>query len=182
MVGLVAVALVAAVVLGGTVDTGPGSAPPLTEAELAALPGHLAANAAQANRVVDGSIEARLAALRGIPVVVNQWASWCPNCREEFPFFQRLSQRLHGKVAFLGLDSQDERGSAEAFLDRYPVDYPSIYDRSAAEAASIGAGSGWPTTVFYDRQGRRTHVREGGYVTVATLRADIERYALAGRG
>ncbi len=180
--GLVVVAVVAAVVLSGTVDNGPGSAPPLTQAELAALPRHLAANAAQANQVIDGSIEARLAALRGIPVVVNQWASWCPNCKEEFPLFQQLSQRLRGKVAFLGLDSQDERGSAEAFLDRYPVNYPSIYDHSAAEAAAIGGGSGWPTTIFYDRRGRRTYVREGGYVTAATLRADIERYALAGRG
>jgi hypothetical protein len=45
---------------------------------------------------------------------------------------------------------------------------------------SIGGGSGWPTTIFYDHRGRRKYVREGGYVTAATLRADIERYALGG--
>lgn len=178
----VPVALVIAVVLSGTVGKGSGAAPPLTKAELRALPKHLADNEAEANQVIDGSIEARLAALRGVPVVVNQWASWCPNCREEFPLFQRLSRRLRGKVAFVGLDSQDERGSAEAFLRKYPVSYPSVFDHSASEAASIGAGQGWPTTIFFDRRGRRTYVREGGYVTAATLRADVERYALAGRG
>ncbi|MFN8215124.1 MAG: TlpA disulfide reductase family protein [Solirubrobacterales bacterium] len=106
--------------------------------------------------------------------------SWCPNCREEFPFFQQLARRLRGKVAFVGLDSQDERSSAEEFLQRYPVTYPSIFDQSASQAASIGGGQGWPTTIYFDRRGHQTSVRAGGYVTAAQLREDIERYALGG--
>ena len=124
------------------------------------------------------SIEARLASLRGIPVVVNQWASWCPSCREEFPFFQHLSRQLRGKVAFVGLDSRDDRANAEAFLAEYPVPYPSIYDQGASQAASIGGADGWPTTTFYDRRGRQTYVRLGGYSSAAALRADLDRYAL----
>jgi cytochrome c biogenesis protein CcmG/thiol:disulfide interchange protein DsbE len=182
-VGAVAALIVGLVVAGAIVFTSggtesAGSAPPLSKAELASVRKRVAANEAEANQVVDGSIEAKVAALRGVPVVVNQWASWCPGCRAEFPFFQRLAKRFRGKVAFVGLDSQDNRGDAEGFLERYPVTYPSVFDPDASEAESIGAGQGWPTTIFYDRQGRRTHIRPGGYATAAQLRADIETYAL----
>jgi thiol-disulfide isomerase/thioredoxin len=178
--GLFIAALVAIEIASGSGGSSSSGlqAPKLTKAELAAAPKQLAANLRQGNEVIDGSIQAKLSALRGVPVVVNQWASWCPNCKAEFPFFQRLSRSYQGKVAFVGLDSQDDRGSAEDFLKQYPVPYPSIFDQSASEAASIGAGQGWPTTIYFDRRGRRTYVHQGGYVTEATLRADIERHAL----
>jgi thiol-disulfide isomerase/thioredoxin len=111
-------------------------------------------------------------------VVVNQWASWCPNCNSEFGFFQQLSSRYERRVAFLGLDSQDQKGDAEGFLKQHPVNYPSVYDPSASQAAGLGAGQAWPTTLFFDRTGRRTYVHIGGYTTAAALNADIRRYAL----
>jgi thiol-disulfide isomerase/thioredoxin len=110
--------------------------------------------------------------------VVNQWASWCPNCKQEFPFSQQLAHTYERRVAFVGLDSQDSRGDAEAFLRGFPVTYPSLYDPSAAQARSIGGGQGWPTTFFYDRTGRQTYVRQGGYTSLESLRANIQRYAL----
>jgi thiol-disulfide isomerase/thioredoxin len=142
------------------------------------VPRQIAANTAQANRVIDGSIQDKLATLKGVPVVVNQWASWCPNCKQEFPFFQRLARTYGRQVAFVGLDSQDKRGDAEAFLRGFPVTYPSLYDPGAGQARSIGGGHGWPTTFYYDRTGRQTYVREGGYTTLALLQVDIRRYAL----
>lgn len=179
--GLLVVALLGAgIVLGGSDDSAPP--PKLTEAERASAPKRLAANLDQGNEIIDGSIQDKLAELRGVPVVVNQWASWCTSCRAEFGYFQQLSEQLRDRVAFVGLDSQDERGSAEDFLAEYPVNYPSIFDQSAEQAASIGAGLSWPTTVYYDATGRRTYVRQGGYATAASLREDIERYALAKRG
>jgi thiol-disulfide isomerase/thioredoxin len=175
--GVVAIAIVVVVVVSGRSDNSTVAA--VTPAAAArGVPRQIAANRADASRVVDGSIAAKLTALRGVPVVVNQWASWCPNCKAEFGFFQRLAQRYARQVAFVGLDSQDRRGDAEAFLRGFPVPYPSIYDPSAGEARSIGGGQGWPTTFFYDRTGRQTYVRQGGYTTLASLRADIQRYAL----
>jgi thiol-disulfide isomerase/thioredoxin len=174
--------IVVAIAIGGSGSSTESSAPKLSKAELAALPDNLTQHYRQASQVIDTPIEEKLAELRGVPVVVNQWASWCPSCVAEFGFFQELARELRGKVAFLGLDSQDDRGDAEEFLERFPVDYPSIYDRSASEAASIGGGQGWPTTIYFNRRGERTFVRQGGYTTVETLRADIEQYALGKRG
>lgn len=156
----------------------PGSTTPPTRTQIALARKSLAVNRNLANQVVDGSIDEQLSDLRGLPIVVNQWASWCPSCREEFPFFQQISKRLRGRVAFLGLDSQDDRGVAEDFLQQYPVEYPSLFDQDASQAASIGGGQGWPTTIFYDRNGELTYLRQGGYTSAAALLDDIKLYAL----
>ncbi len=132
---------------------------------------------AQANQVIDENVTARLAKLKGVPVVVNMWASWCPNCRAEFGYFQSLSKAYDGKVAFLGLDSNDNRGDAESFLKQFPIPYPSINDPGASQARSVGAGLGWPTTIFYDAKGKRRFVRPGGYTSQGSLDADIRAYA-----
>src|SRR6266542_3607150 len=70
---------------------------------------------AQSNQLLDGGPAAfrhRLAELRGHPIVVNQWASWCGPCRVEFPWFQRASAKYGKRVAFLGVDSQDSDAAA----------------------------------------------------------------------
>lgn len=181
-VGVVAVGLVALTVAGGdSSESSIGDPPaPTTKAQRAALPDTLATHRAQANRVVDGSIVDRLAELRGIPVVVNQWASWCPTCRAEWPFFQQLAKELEGEVAFLGLDSQDDRANAEAFLAERPLTYPSVYDETAEQANALGAGQSWPATIYFDADGRRTYVHPGGYATIEALRDHIDRYAIDG--
>ncbi len=125
------------------------------------------------------SLTARLAKLKGVPVVVNMWASRCPNCRAEFGYFQSLSKAYDGKVAFLGLDSNDNRGDAESFLKQFPIPYQSIKDPGDDQARPVGAGLGWPTTIFYDAKGKRRFVRQGGYTTQRSLNADIRPYALS---
>jgi thiol-disulfide isomerase/thioredoxin len=142
-------------------------------------PRQIEANLHDGNKVLEAQIEERLHALKGVPVVVNMWASWCPNCKHEFPFFQGLSAGMfRSSVAFVGLDSQDSRSGAEAFLREHPVDYPSIFDETAQQAQSIGAGRGWPTTIYYDRRAQQTFVHEGAYQSEAALEADIRTYAL----
>ncbi len=178
--GLVAAAIVAVAAGGGSGGSSQAAAPlKLSAKQRGSLPKPIAKNLAQANQVIDTPLSEELSSLRGVPVVVNQWASWCPNCKFEFPFFQREAKRFEKKVAFLGLDSQDNQGDAEGFLKQYPVIYPSVFDPSASEAASIGAGNSWPTTVFVDPNGQVANVHIGAYATEDQLRADIERYALA---
>ena len=137
----------------------------------------------QANRLLDGgsdAFEARLEELRGDPIVVNQWASWCGPCRSEFPFFQRLAQKYSGRVAFLGVNSQDARGDAEAFLREFPVPFPHYYDKDASVARLFEGGRAWPTTAFYNAAGELTQTHLGAYADQATLDADIRRYAIDG--
>jgi thiol-disulfide isomerase/thioredoxin len=137
----------------------------------------------QANRLLGGgtgAFEARLASLRGTPVVVNQWASWCGPCRYEFPFFQRLARRYASRVAFLGVDSQDARSAAKAFLRQLPVPYPHYFDPDTKIARLFRGGQAWPTTAFYSAAGALAYTHIGAYASQAKLDADIRRYALHG--
>jgi cytochrome c biogenesis protein CcmG, thiol:disulfide interchange protein DsbE len=180
---LVVVALLVAA-CGGDGAQGAGTAGPMAETSTEGLPQELARNARQGDQIIGEGTEAferRLRELRGHPVVVNQWASWCDSCRFEFPFFADAVTRHRAKVAFLGLDSEDERGSAEAFLEEFPVGFPSIFDPDAEVAAAYGGGQAWPTTMFFDREGELVNVKIGAYATAELLEQDIRRWAL-GRG
>lgn len=176
LVGAIAAALVAS---GGN-DGARSSPAAAVKIDTTGLPPKLAEHARDANRVIDSEILAKLTTLEGIPVVVNQWASWCPNCKSEFGFFAELANRYRDKVAFIGLDSRDDRGKAEDFLKDHPLPFLSIYDENAAQASSIGGGQNWPTTMFYNADGKRTFVRPGGYTTIQSLDDDIRLYALEG--
>jgi len=144
-------------------------------------PPALARNLEDADRIVgegEGGLDERLAALEGHPVVVNQWASWCTACRFEFPFFREAVAKHGDRVAFVGLDAQDERAAAESFLEEVPVGFPSIFDPDASVAASLGGGQSWPTTIFLDEEGEPVHVKIGAYATEELLEQDIQRFAL----
>lgn len=160
--------------------------PPDYDKALAGAPAPLAALHRQANELLPGGAEAyerRIAALRGYPVVVNIWASWCGPCLFEFPHFQRAAARYGKRVAFLGIDKQDDADAAETFLREEPVPYPSYADpdEEIAERIDDDATRGLPTTAFYDRDGELAFLKQGPYADEAALRADVERYAL-GRG
>jgi cytochrome c biogenesis protein CcmG/thiol:disulfide interchange protein DsbE len=166
----------------GSADDGDGGHPDYAAA-LAGSPPPLAALHRQSNQLLPGGAKAyddRIARLRGYPVVVNVWASWCGPCRFEFPAFQDLSARYGRRVAFLGINSQDSDDAAETFLSEEPVPYPSYTDPDEEIASTLGADRGLPDTAFYDRSGKLVHLKLGPYTERAELRADIERYALEG--
>lgn len=153
---------------------------PAPPGALAGAPAKLAALHDQANRLLPGGVgayRARLRELSGYPVVVNKWASWCAPCRAEFPIFQRVSVRLGKRVAFLGVNSNDNDGNASRFLRRYPVSYPSFKDGNSKIASELGFGQAFPVTAFYDRRGELAYTHPGPYQTGRELEADIRRYA-----
>jgi cytochrome c biogenesis protein CcmG, thiol:disulfide interchange protein DsbE len=151
------------------------------QARLADSPAPLAALHAQASELLPGdarALDARLAALRGEPTVINKWASWCEPCRAEAGVFQRAAVSLGREVAFIGLDSGDTSHSdAEGFLRSFPQSYPSFYDESGRLGVAITDSANTPVTVFYNRTGGR-YIRQGPYLSVAKLEADVRRYAL----
>jgi len=137
----------------------------------------------QANQLLDGgpsAFRARLETLRGHAVVVNQWASWCGPCRFEFPFFAHQARKYSARVAFLGVNSQDSRASAGAFLKQQPVPYPHYYDPDGTVARVFRGGRAFPTTAFYGSSGKLVYTHIGAYATEAKLEEDIRRYALNG--
>jgi cytochrome c biogenesis protein CcmG, thiol:disulfide interchange protein DsbE len=178
--GAAAALVVLALSACGSTSGGGDAKAPDYERALAGASKPLAALYAQANQLLPGGIEAfqrRLGELRGHPVVVNKWASWCGPCREEFPWFQDLSARFGKRVAFIGVDSNDSSAAAKTFLEELPVPYPSYSDPDQDIAKVIQATVGFPGTAFYDRSGKLAYVRQGQYPSESDLAADIRRYA-----
>lgn len=188
---LAAVGAAAAVALGacGNDDATVGSdstAPKRpSKAALKALPPALAQNVGDADTFIgEGSdpFHERLAELKGHPVVVNQWASWCEPCRFEIPFFHSMTAKYRKQVAFVGIDMQDDRDAAEDFMAELPSGFPSIFDPDASLTASLGGGRASPSTFFFDRSGRQVNTKIGAYSSPEELEADIRRFALAKAG
>lgn len=162
---------------GGTQEKAPRFVLEDALARLTGAPEPLAALHAQSAELRDESLTKRIEALRGHPIVINKWASWCGPCRAEFPIFQKVSTDLGKEVAFLGLNAGDNRQDAAAFLEKFPIPFPSVVDPAEKQARKVGLPANYPMTAFYDAAGKRTFVHQGQYRTEADLLADIEKYA-----
>jgi len=148
---------------------------------LAGAPAPLASLIAQSATLIPGSkdaVAARLKGLKGHPVVVNKWASWCGPCRFEFPSLQQASLKYGKQIAFIGLDSGDSDEAAARFLKQFPVPYPSYVDRKTRIAQHYGIGQSYPTTMYFDASGKMAYAHQGNYPDEQALVADIRRYAL----
>lgn len=119
-----------------------------------------------------GSLDARVQALRGRPVVLNAWASWCPPCREELPLFAAAASRFGRRVTFLGADVEDDAGSARRLLEEVPLGYPS-YATSLAALQDLASTTGTPFTVYLDGKGEVVGRHIGAYRSQGELDADV---------
>ncbi len=110
-----------------------------------------ALSARLAPALADGRVDLR--ELRGVPVVLNFWASWCDPCREEGPLLERTWREAGaGGVAFVGLNMQDFTEDARGFLREFGVSYPNVRDRSNEVALRWGV-TGLPETFFISLEG-----------------------------
>jgi cytochrome c biogenesis protein CcmG/thiol:disulfide interchange protein DsbE len=92
-----------------------------------------------------------MAKLRGEPVVLNFWASWCIPCREEMPVLARASHE-YGSVRFVGVGIWDAESDAKSFLSQTGVTYPSGADIGGRIAIDYGL-TGVPETYFVRADG-----------------------------
>jgi cytochrome c biogenesis protein CcmG, thiol:disulfide interchange protein DsbE len=182
---LAGIALVAVLVIGLTQAGGKAPRTPAqhfdlgtAQRKLAGAPKPLAGLYAQANQLLGGpaAFERRLLTLRGHPVVVNKWASWCRPCRAEFPVFQRVAAARGTAIAFLGLNGKDKAPAARTFLAAEPLPYPSYQDPDEVVAGRLEIPSYYPMTVFLDAHGKTRFIHTGEYTSEAQLTRDIDRY------
>jgi thiol-disulfide isomerase/thioredoxin len=110
----------------------------------------------------------RLADFSGKPVVINVWASWCPDCNEEAADLRDFAA-AHPEAVVLGLDFQDTRAGAREFYRRWGWRHPSIWDVSGTKTSALGL-VGMPTTYFLDERHRIV-----AQVVGATDRTGFER-------
>jgi DsbE subfamily thiol:disulfide oxidoreductase len=90
---------------------------------------------------------------RGEVLVINVWADWCDPCRREQPMLVRLAEAYEGRgVRFLGINYQDDRHAARAWVEAFGVPYPSLFDRSGRTAVDLGFPA-LPDTYVVDRGG-----------------------------
>jgi cytochrome c biogenesis protein CcmG, thiol:disulfide interchange protein DsbE len=116
-----------------------------------------------------------LASLRGKPLVVNFWASWCGPCKDEAPFLQQTYERYRAQgLVVLGVDVKDFRQDARHFMQRYGITYPVVYDGKGSTVGRWGL-QGYPETFFVDRSGKLVGERIEGGVDIERNRDAFER-------
>ena len=99
----------------------------------------------------DGRVS--LSELRGTPVVMNFWASWCDACKAEARVLTAAAARYQGRVGFVGLDVQDLVSAAKRYLRHFDTNYVSLRFKGNAEYERYGL-TGLPETYLIDARGR----------------------------
>lgn len=145
-------------------DTPSGLAPQVqpasaNERDLATAPsvGNLAPNFRLTS--LDGDV-VELADLRGRPVFVNFWATWCLFCVTEMPAMQRLADRYGEAIAVVGVNVGESEETASIFATNFDIDYLLVLDESTDVARAFQVGT-MPTSFFLDADGVVREVRYG---------------------
>ena len=116
-----------------------------------------------------------LANLKGKPIVLNFWASWCAPCKEEMPLLEQTWKQMQAQgkdVVFLGVDFQESSSDAASFLQQHAISYPIGLDTDGAVALKYDI-TALPQTVFINRNGTVAS-RIPGELTSKTLTSGLD--------
>jgi peroxiredoxin len=118
--------------------------------------------------------DVRLSSLRGKPVMINFWATWCPPCREEIPVITKLYNETEGGSSYevLGVATQSDTSTIRAFADEFDMDFPLLPD-AGSNVVSTYHVLPIPTTFFVDKDGIIRFIQTG-----PVTRASMEEWLL----
>jgi peroxiredoxin len=115
--------------------------------------------------------------LRGQPVMINFWASWCPPCRSEMPAMQNVFDEYKDQgLLLLGINAanQDNRTDAVDFIEQNRLTFPVLFDTGGQAAYDYQVRS-LPTTFFIDQEGKVQDIIVGGPISETLLRIRVEQ-------
>jgi thiol-disulfide isomerase/thioredoxin len=115
-----------------------------------------------------------LTQLQGKPVVLNLWASWCGPCIAEAPALAAAAREFAGKAQFVGLDVMDQLPPARAFVTRFRIPFPSVFDPQSSVQRVLGL-TGQPYTELLDATGKRVALWSGPTFSASELRAHLRQ-------
>lgn len=125
-------------------------------------------------RALDSGMKVSLEQLKGRPVVMNFWASWCGPCKMEHPVLEWGSREFGNQAQFLGVVFEDTEDNAKQFLSQMGASFPQLVDPRSRVAVDYGV-AGVPETYFIDAQGtiRGKHVGPIDPQTLADWMKDL---------
>jgi thiol-disulfide isomerase/thioredoxin len=105
----------------------------------------------------------KLSSLRGKPVLVNFWGTWCPPCREEMPALEKIYEKVKGQVEFLGVSMgpRDEPMGVNQFVKLNNYTWTFIHDTDSSVSINYQV-TGIPSTFFIDKNGVIRSIHVGG--------------------
>lgn len=116
---------------------------------------------------LDGEGVLDTSSLRGTPVVLNFWATWCAFCVEEMPAFESVHRAMAGGVRFIGVDREDSLAKARTLAEKTEVSYELVVDGDGSFFRAI-EGRGMPTTLLVAADGSIAY-RHAGPLTATEL-------------
>jgi thiol-disulfide isomerase/thioredoxin len=114
------------------------------------------------------------AAPSGVPTLVNVYASWCGPCQKEMPLLAAFHERARGKVALLGVDTEDEARLALLFAKDVGQHWAAVQDEEGTFLRHYAPGP--PATLFVDRAGKVVFVHRGAFTSLSDLVTQVQKH------
>ncbi len=118
-----------------------------------------------------------LSSLRGSPVMLNFWATWCGYCVEEMPLIEEVYQGWAGKppsVVILAIDIKESLSKVRSFMEDYNLSFTALLDSDGSVAEKYGVRA-IPTSFFIDKDGIVQDVKIGSFQSVAEIEDSLRK-------